>query len=289
MQISILTSVEQARAVYPEVAALFRTCFQRDPDTKRWAQYYFLNPYGDPLVTLARNSEGTLIGHSGMIPQQLVDRNGESYPYCLSISLMVDPRHREGFTTFYTLFGAATNAAHDRNVPFLLAFPNATSFLLLKHGFGWRELAESGLYDWKPAPLDATDTLIEPLERFRLGNESGHPEDATYRSWRNLSGPYRVELINQRLEVIYRRTADQLLTILDLNTEHPEHAPDDLRALAARHGATTIRISGIHAQAAGLRESQLIPHGDYRLRLCYAPLTRHPPQPRFSLLLSDVF
>lgn len=148
MQIKVIDSVEEARSIIDDVATLFRTCFHRELDRRRWAQYYFLNPYGAPLVTLAYNDDGVLIGHSGMIAQKLLANNGTEYPYCLSISLMVDPQHREGFSTFYELFGAATNAASDRGVPFMLAFPNANSFLLLKHGFGWRELVESKLYDW---------------------------------------------------------------------------------------------------------------------------------------------
>jgi hypothetical protein len=288
MHISLLTTVEEARAVYGEVAALFQRCFQRELDHERWAQYYFHNPYGAPLVTLARNQAGELIGHSGMIAQQLVDRHGVTYPYCLSISLMIDPQYREGFATFYTLFGAATQAAQERQVPFLLAFPNANSFLLLRHGFGWRELCESGLFNWQPNLTKPPETL-RPLERFRLGDEVNHPSDATYRQWRSLACTYHAELVNERTAVIYKLLGDGVLNVLDLYSEAPEYGAADLAALAVHTGTIMVRLSGVHARAAGLHEQALHPHSDYRLRLCYAPLNRHPPRPRFSLLLSDVF
>jgi hypothetical protein len=48
-------------------------------------------------------------------------------------------------------------------------------------------------------------------------------------------------------------------------------------------------MSGVHAQALGFNLATLSQHGDYRLRLCYAPLVAEPPTIRFSLLLSDGF
>ncbi|MCS6880182.1 MAG: GNAT family N-acetyltransferase [Oscillochloridaceae bacterium] len=289
MRIEVLHSVEAARAILDEAAALFRVCFNRELDRRRWSQLYFLNPYGPPLVTLAYNEAGELIGHSGMIPQKLVDAGGREYDYSLSISLMVDPRHREGFATFYSLFSAATAAARERGVPFLLAFPNANSYLLIKHGFGWRDLVESRLYDWHPHPSAPSSVMVTPLERFRLGDEIGHPFDATYRQWRSYDCPYRAELVNDRLALIYKLTDDRILTVLDAQTDYPESAAHDLGALLAHSGATRARMSGVHAQALGFDLATLRLHGDYRLRLCYAPLSAQPPTMRFSLLLSDVF
>jgi len=289
MRIEILHSVEEARAILDEAANLFRVCFNRELDRRRWSQLYFLNPYGPPLVTLGYSDEGELIGHSGMIPQKLVDASGREYDYSLSISLMVDPRRREGFATFYTLFSAATSAARERGVPFLLAFPNANSYLLIKHGFGWRDLVESRLYDWCPEQPGPTTASVVALERFRLGDEIGHPFDATYRQWRSYDCPYRAEVVNDRLALIYKLADDGILTVLDAQTDHPDSVTHDLGALLAHTGATRVRMSGVHARALGFDLATLSQHGDYRLRLCYAPLTAEPPTMRFSLLLSDVF
>ncbi len=289
MRIEVLHSIEAARAILDEAAALFRVCFNRELDRRRWSQLYFLNPYGPPLVTLAYNDAGELIGHSGMIPQKLVDADGREYDYSLSISLMVDPRRREGFATFYSLFSAATAAARERGVPFLLAFPNANSYLLIKHGFGWRDLVETRLYDWHPERSVPSTATVTPLERFRLGDEIGHPFDATYRQWRSYDCPYRAELVNGRLALIYKLADDKILTILDAQTDDPDSAAQDLGALLGQTGAARVRMSGVHAQALGFDLATLSQHGDYRLRLCYAPLIAEPPTMRFSLLLSDVF
>lgn len=289
MQVQVIASVEEARSVIDDVAALFRTCFNRELDRRRWAQYYFQNPYGAPIVTLGYHHDGRLIAHSGMIPQKLLASDGSEYDYCLSISLMVDPHHREGFTTFYKLFKAATEAAREREVPFLLAFPNANSYLLLKHGFAWRDLVESKLYDWQPDRALKPATSVVPLERFRLGDEIGHPFDDTYRQWRSYACAYRAELVNDRMAIIYKLLDDGILTVLDVQTEQPEAGAHDLGALVAHTGAAKVRMCGVHAQAAGFDVATLAQHGDYRLRLCYAPLTNDPPPMRFSLLLSDVF
>lgn len=289
MQIRVIDTVEEARAINEDVATLFRTCFNRELDRRRWAQYYFLNPYGAPLVALSYNDDGVLVGHSGMIPQRLLASDGTGYDYCLSISLMVDPQHREGFKTFYDLFTAATNAARDRGVPFLLAFPNANSYLLLKHGFAWRDLVDTRLYDWQPDQTLCQSGPRVPLERFRLGDEIGHPYDATYREWRSHACPYHAELVNDRMAIIYKLLDDGILTVLDVQTTRPEHAADDLGTLVAATGAAKLRMSGVHAQALGFDLATLTRHGDYRLRLCYTPLITDPPPLRFSLLLSDVF
>jgi len=289
MRIEILHSVEEARAILEEAAALFRVCFNRELDRRRWSQLYFLNPYGPPLVTLGYSDAGELIGYSGMIPQKLLGADGQEYDYSLSISLMVDPRRREGFATFYSLFSAATTAARERGVPFLLAFPNANSYLLIKHGFGWRDLVETRLYDWQPEQPELSAATVTPLERFRLGDEIGHPFDATYRQWRSYDCPYRADLVNNRLALIYKLTDDGILTILDAQTDRPDRVARDLGALLAHTGAARARMSGVHAQALGFDLAALSQHGDYRLRLCYAPLTAEPPTMRFSLLLSDVF
>ncbi len=288
MQIKVLTSVEEARSIVDDVAVLFRICFDRELDHQRWAQYYFLNPYGDPLITLGYSDDGVLIGHSGMVAQKLLANDGTEYPYCLSISLMVAPQHR-GFANFYKLFSAAISAARSRGVPFLLSFPNANSFLVLKHSFGWRELVESELYDWQPDQPPLPTASILPLERFRLGDEIVHPSDATYYQWRSYASPYQAELVNDRLAIIYKLPDDGTLTVLDLQTEWPDCSSRDLGALVTHTGAKRVRMSGVHARAAGFDLANITRCSDYRLRLCYLPLTSDPPPMRFSLLLSDIF
>lgn len=288
MQIKIISSTAEARAVVDDVALLFRHCFARELDLQRWSQLYFYNPYGDPVIALGYD-EDTLIGYSGMVPQQLLGRYGESYPYWLSISLMLHPQYREGFASFYELFGSITNAAKERKIPFLLAFPNANSFLLLKHCFGWKLLHETELYNWQPDPAATPQAQVIPLIRFRLSDEIGHPFDDLYRWWRNLSGPYNAELINGRLSIIYKIIDPHTLMVIDIMTDDPELVAYDLGALMRHTGTEQLRISGVHARMVGLSKDQLERHTDYTLRLCYAPLISDPPPLRFSLLLSDVF
>lgn len=287
MQIELCTSSAAARIVYPEAAKLYARIYGYPPDLQQWSRFYFANPYGDPLVALGYH-DGHLIGHQALVPQQLVDDEGQISSYYLAISLLVDPAYR-GLQHFLQLVGATTTAARERGAQFLLGFPNANSFALFQRCFGWRPLHETRLYNWRPSRHYAQPAAITALTTWRISKATGHPFDPVYRTWRSQACAYFTEQVNGRLSVVYKLPADRTLTVLDAATDQPAHGPADLAALLAHSGATQVRLTGIHAAAIGLDPAQLELHSDYVLRFSYAPLLTEPPPLRFSLLLSDVF
>ncbi len=288
MQVKLISSAAEAKAALEDVVALFRSAFGREIDMKSWADYYFENPYGDPIVALGYD-DGTLVGHYALVPQKLVDGDGHDHPYHLGISLMLHPQYRKGFQAFYELMNTALNAAREQKVPFLLTFPNANAFRLIEHGFKWRMMLETELYNWLPEQPYNTPARVVPLAQFGLSDELGHPSDETYRQWRSHSIPYKAELVNGRLGVIYKVLDTRLLMVLDVHTNQPELGAYDLSALLAQTGLEQARMSGVHARAIGLDPATLEQHTDYKIRMYSLPIACEVPRPRFSLLLSDIF
>ncbi len=287
MRITLIRSAQESEAVFDAVERLFCSTFGYRPDRSAWSQFYFANPYGDAIVALGWNSD-QLVGHHALVPHVLTDSNGQCYRYYLAMSLMLHPDHR-GFPAFYRLVAATTEAARAEGAPFILGFPNKNSYALFQRAFGWKTLIETELYNWRPTALVDPPHSIVALPHLRLTDEIGPPRDETYRQWRSLTRPYHAELVNRRLAVIYKIERNDTLTVLDILTDCPEAAANDLGALAAYAGVQQVRITGVHARMIGLEPAGMERHTDYRLRMCYAPLTDHPPSMRFSLLLSDVF
>ncbi|MCS6840433.1 MAG: GNAT family N-acetyltransferase [Roseiflexus sp.] len=287
MRVTLIRSAREAKSVFEAVERLFCSTFGYRPDRIAWSQFYFANPYGDAIVALGWNGD-QLVGHHALVPHVLTDANGKAYRYYLAMSLMLHPEYR-GFPAFYRLVATTTEAARAEGAPFILGFPNKNSYALFQRAFGWKTLIETELYNWHPTKPSGPPRSIVALPHLRLTDEAGPPRDETYRQWRSLACPYHAELVNGRLAVIYKIECDTTLTVLDVLTERPEAAADDLGALATYAGARQVRMTGVHARTIGLDPATMERHTDYRLRLCYAPLTDHPPSIRFSLLLSDVF
>ncbi|MBX0331336.1 GNAT family N-acetyltransferase [Oscillochloris sp. ZM17-4] len=291
MKVKLIASAAEARAALGDVTALFQSAFGRELDMRSWSDYYFENPYGDPIVALGY-SDDMLVGHYALVPQKLVDRAGQGYPYYLGISLMLHPQYRKGFLAFYELMNTALGAARARELPFLLTFPNANSFQLIEHGFKWQMMVETGLYNWRPDRPDQEWAQVVPLGSFGLSgrpDELDHPCDATYREWRSHAIPYMAELVNGRLEIIYKLLDGHLLMVLDAHTAQPELGAHDLGALLAYTGARQARMSGVHASAIGLDPATMERHTDYSVRMYSLPIASEVPKLRFGLLLSDIF
>lgn len=287
MHITLIRSACEAEALFEAVERLFDSTFGYRPNKIAWSRFYFANPYGDAIVALGWNGDH-LVGHHALVPHALTDSSGKVYRYYLAMSLMLHPDHR-GFPAFHRLVAATTEAARAEGAPFILGFPNKNSYALFQRAFGWKTLVETELYNWRPATPAGPPHSIAALPHLRLTDEAGPPRDETYRQWRSLACPYHAELVNGRLAVIYKRERDDTLTVLDALTKCPEEAANDLAALLTHAGARQVRMTGVHARMIGLDPATMERHTDYRLRMCYAPLTDQPPPMRFSLLLSDVF
>jgi hypothetical protein len=282
----ILRSSEECRAVLPEVAKLFSTVFLRPLPLPRWEQFYFRNPYGEPLVILGYDG-GELIAHHALIPQILARGADEVLPYMLAISTMIDYRYRD-LTVFFRIVDALHKGASAMAVPFIFGFPNAKSLVPFK-AFHYKPLFESPLCSWAPK-TDGAPEHVEPIQALSAPTtEWSYPADPAYWAWRGHPLPLRRARVNGVLEVAYKGPEDGILTVLDLAASESVAANRALAALARRDGAAVVRLTKYHAGQAGVPASELVPHGNYTVRLTCHELTRPVPQIRFSLLLSDIF
>jgi hypothetical protein len=284
----VLSKREDYRGSLPEVAGLFSAVFRRPFPQRGWEQWYFRNPYGEPLVILAYEGD-QLIAHHALVPQALVRKSGGRCPYMLSISTMVDDRYRD-LKVFGHVVGALHEAALARGVPFVLGFPNAKSLIPFKLMFGYRKMVESPLCTWIPN-AHGTPEQVEPIPGLSQGDsEWSYPTDATYWEWRGYNASLRCVRLDGILEVVYKGPEDGVFTVLDLAATSPNGPATEVLARFARSaGSTAVRLTEYHARLVGIPWRELAPHENYSVRMTCRELTESVPTIRFSLLLSDVF
>lgn len=283
----IVSKSEDYGSVLPEVAELFTAVFRRPFPQRGWEQWYFRNPYGDPLVILGYDG-GHLIAHHALIPQVLDGKGGERCPYMLSISTMVAQHYRD-----LTVFGHVVDALHEaagvRKIPFILGFPNAKSLIPFKLMFGYRTVAESPFCTWIPKASEAS-VQVEPIsELAQDDSEWSYPTDSIYWEWRSYSTGLRCVRVDRILELVYKGPEHGVFTVLDLAATSNGMTREALAGFARTTGSAAVRLTEHHARRAGIPLDELVPHENYTVRMICRELAGSVPKIRFSLLLSDVF
>lgn len=283
----VIQDLTTYQSFLPGIAAMFSRIFRRPFPADGWSQWYLNNPYGDPLVILAREGD-ELIGHHALIPQVLENAQGGRIPYMLSISTMVDERYRD-VNVFRRLISDLHSAAEDRGISLILGFPNAKSLVPFKLLFRYRLLAESTLCSWRPNHCGERISVYECESPCSTGNDFSYPSDSRYWFWRATRCRLKCVRVNDCMEIIYKVAKGNVLTVLDVKGEKGDAGPEDLAGLAHLAGASSVRIMSRHAAIIRIPEDELVPHEDYVVRMTSHVLSGFLPTIRFSLLLSDVF
>jgi hypothetical protein len=275
------------RTAIPEVRRLFEEVFERQFPSDIWDQWYFRNPYGDPLVVMGF-SGGRAVAHQAFIPQRLVNAEGTVLPYVLSISSMVERRWRN-WTVFNRMMTLLHEESAKRDCPLIVVLPNTKSRELYRVLYNYRTVIETPLCSWIPK-CDTHWTAAAPEEvALTPAEDFSYPTDARYWRWRVTVNGARCWKLTDSLRVVAKVTAERVLTVLDiLGGRGPDYAPP-LGSLARSLKANCVRLTAFHANALGIREQELLPHEGYSVRLACRSLSGEPPRIRFSLLLSDVF
>lgn len=268
------------------VVALFGETFGREFPVAGWNQYYFQNPYGDPIASLTY-AGSALIAHQALIPGVACNREMATR-YYLSMSTMVHPAHRS-MPVFVEMFQSVLQHASALGGGFAVGFPNAGAYLSQRRCFGFQTMFESPLRNWLPP--DAASALVSPdpkLGQSHAGRFSP-PCTAEYWSWRTKLNMARAVVVNGRLRVVYKLLAGGTLNVL--NVELPDHGATslDLAGLAAAEGCRNVRITDYHASVLGIAGSELTSHEDYCLRMNVLPLCQPVPELQFNLLFCDIF
>jgi hypothetical protein len=287
MDFRVIDDLSSYRQTVRDVVPLFERVFERRFPSDVWDQWYFSNPYGDPLVVMAY-ADGQAVAHHALIPQVLVNARGTLFPYTLSISSMVDKRWRS-WTVFSRMMDLLHEAAAKRGCPLIMVLPNAKSSELYRVLYHYRTLLETPLCVWHPVrdgnsfAIQVRSTNLVPTDDF------SYPVDATYWAWRaSVNGARCIELTDSS-KVVVKISEDNVLTVLDLVKDPSPGGAAQLSRIAQVLAATSVRLTALHAEALGIPERELFPHEGYTVRLACLPLSDDIPPIRFSLLLSDVF
>lgn len=267
-------------------ANLFQAAFHRDFPKTLWNQYYFNNPYGDPIVSLAY-SGSTLVAHQALVPSTVSDGSLD-IRYHLSMSTMVHPAHR-GMPVFIELFKSVHRHALSQASGFVLGFPNASLYAPLGRCFGYRAIVESPLRNWVPPDVEPATISQDPALGQPLMGHFTPPFTTEYWAWRTKLNQARAVVVNDGIRIVYKLLGGGTLNVLDVELPGREATWRDLAGLAAAEGCRSVRITDHHASMLGLAGSELTSHEGYSVRMCALPLNQPVPQLQFNLLFCDIF
>jgi hypothetical protein len=284
----IITEPSLYRERLEQVSKLFSSVFERNFPASGWEQWYFGNPYGPPAVIMGYRGD-ELIAHSALVPQVLMDGGGHRpLSYRLSMSTMVDRRHRH-VSVFQEIMGRLHEWAKAEGAGFVVGFPNVNSYLPAKVLFGYQTLLETPFLSWTPVTSGEPPTIANLPALSCAAGEYSYPADRVYWAWRMRNANGGRVLLDGTVELVYK-TDGPVLTVLDLGTRRPHiEASGPLGAFARSQGADEVRLTEYHAVLANIHASELRSHAGYVVRMTACTLAADLPKMRFSLLLSDVF
>jgi Acetyltransferase (GNAT) domain len=274
------SAVQDARCLFEEV-------FHRQFPPDIWDQWYFKNPYGDPLVVMGYVGSRA-VAHHAFIPQRLVNGAGEELPYMLSMSSMVAEQWRS-WTSFNQMMNLLHQGASERGHKMTLVLPNAKASELYRVLYRYRTFIETPLCTWTP-DSNAAAGVAQAQPASPEGTKTfSYPADATYWNWRTSVNRARSVDFGDGSKLVLKISENGVLTILDVLARSCPQGGERLADLARSLGAATVRVTALHANALGLGEQDLVPHEGYIVRLMYRHTSDETPAIRFNLLLSDAF
>ena len=122
IDVRLVEDLSAYHTAMPDVRRLFEEVFERRFPSDVWEQWYFRNPYDDPLFVMGY-ANGRVVAHQAFIPQMLVAGQGIPVPYVLSISSMVDKRSRN-WALFNDMMRLLQKGASRRGYALTLVLPN---------------------------------------------------------------------------------------------------------------------------------------------------------------------
>jgi Acetyltransferase (GNAT) domain len=275
------------RSAVPEVRRLFEEVFERQFPPDIWDQWYFRNPYGDPLVVIGYVGSRA-VAHHAFVPQRLVNAAGEDLPYMLSMSSMVAEQWRS-WTSFNQMMNLLHEGATERGHTMTLVLPNAKASELYRVLYRYRTFIETPLCTWTPnSNARSAEAQARPAEQDGISALS-YPPDPTYWNWRTSVNGARSVDFGDCSKLVLKISDNGVLTVLDVLTDSCLGGGERLSDLTRSLGAMAVRLTAFHANALGIGEQDLVPHEGYVVRLMYRHTSDETPKIRFSLLLSDAF
>jgi hypothetical protein len=119
------------------IATLFGRCFSFGLKLDLWEWAYLDNPNGPPIVAVAVNSCGLVVGHYAVIPVSFLDsEQGCSRVFYLSMTTMVD-REYQAQGLFQVLAQMVYKEAAYRHTTIIYGFPNKNSLNGFKKRLSW--------------------------------------------------------------------------------------------------------------------------------------------------------
>ncbi len=280
VDITCVESKDKLLTIKKDVQALFIRVFKKPLDDKAWEHYYINAPLG-PATVFVCYRKGDLIGHGGIIPQELISKDGKRFGYYLQTAIMIDEKYRN-LRPFKELMDTIHRYVVDRKA-FVLAFPNDSSYLPFVKMLQWRKITE---YNIRQYTLGSVSAYLGMKDKGVI-NE--------YRYFLKLDGEFlkwRGELNRMKLykdkhcRIIYKdyRGALEIL--------NAEGSDIDYRKLMSTLGYECINIPGCFLSLGSLKGLTYIANIGIPQRMCVYPGDYSEldyESIKASLLLSDIF
>ena len=275
-----LDTVNKLTAVKTGLQLLFLDVFRKPLTDAAWEHYYLNGPYGI-ATSFVVSSEGRLVAHGGVIPQQLVSPSGKIQRYFLQTGVMVAPQFRT-LHIFQKLIDTI-DAYVENQQTFVMAFPNQQSFSPLIRMMMWKQIRESGIrqYGVSNDGQGAASSLIEWFDDY----ECRLILDRKFLEWRSELNHMKV-IQHGGAQIIYK-DYEGSLEILDV-----QGRGFSFRELAAELRYQSINIAECFLSSGTLEGLTYRQNIGIQQRMCVYPeqiagMNYQGIQP--SILLSDVF
>lgn len=201
-----------------QIFELFEECYARPIDSALWVQFYMQNIYGQPVVALAFDTNGKLVGHYAVVPFYLADQD-HVCKSCLSMTTMVSKKSPVPLL-FITLAKIVYEELIRQHYDLVFAFPNTNSKLSFQRFLGWKFDYEYYLITFKGEMFQNKIFCENFFERSRLHFINEFSDI----NWRlNIGKSY--ENINGLITKEYNGVTDIML-INEINLAVIDHARD---------------------------------------------------------------
>ncbi len=155
IRLIVADSQEKQLEIKNDFQDLFKNVFDKDINDVKWMHYYVNNQLG-VTVSFAMYDEDIMVGHGGIIPQRLKSKGGNRVNYFLQTAVMFRKEY-QNLALFKELMDTISNYV-KKNKTFVLAFPNAKSYLPFVKLLGWKLVTE---YSIKQFSMDKKNQSLD--------------------------------------------------------------------------------------------------------------------------------
>lgn len=189
------TTAKQLK-IKKDFQGLFQESFDMSMSDYQWEHFYLKAPFGQ-TISFVYYFDNTMVAHGGLVPQQLISENGETFDYFLQTAVMVKKGYKNLalFKELMDSIGTYINNCKS----FTIAFPNKQTYLPFVKMLGWKMVREYsiGQYELK-------EGYLEDMQKYDKGDfQYEIYKNEAFMNWRRELNGFKL-LREDKFELIYK-------------------------------------------------------------------------------------